>query len=185
VGQDPHRARQDEQPASQLRREPEFGVGDGGRAVDVHRDRRGPSSRQLTFEFLGNDQVVPLERAGRDLLGHRPQQGIATGIARMKPVPEAGNVGSSLPEVRQRLGDRGFHTALFGCSAELGEHCHALLPGPAVHVAEQSDAGGHRTVQPDAAGGRHAGGRDRRCLRTVVHGGDECLLQQSGLCLVR
>jgi hypothetical protein len=178
VGEDAHGTAEHEQTSGQRRGETKFGIDDGGCAVNIYGYRR-----KRGLNGSGRGEMV----AGHDTIAsgivHKRQKGCRPRINSMEAVPETGNVGGLRPPFGENFACRRLEiaAAVMEMVADFGEQLDALLSGAAVGVSEHVDTGGDGAVEADAACGRHAGGGNRRCVRPVVNGGNQCRLKEGCL----
>ena len=169
----PTDARQDEQAAAELRLEAQLAEDHGGDAVDVHRD---VARRLIAFSAASTARADRRVAAADRACGLRPWRPART-AARCADRSDGSDGRSRARSSRRRpcwrADDVGRPPATRSPSApavrvDLAVELHALLAGAAVDVVEHVDRGGHRAVDRQAAGHRHARDRDRRRVRPVV-----------------
>ncbi|HSA79457.1 MAG TPA: hypothetical protein VLE23_01460 [Geminicoccaceae bacterium] len=104
-------------------------------------------------------------------------------VDRVEAVPESRHVAHAAPDQRRVLGGDGIFErgTLSDPRGDPVVKLDRLLAGGAVHVAQDVDRRGHRAVDADAAGHRHARDRDRGRLRPVVDRGHQRGAEQLGL----
>src|SRR5512132_69413 len=107
MGQSPDRARQDEQPPAQRRREAELREHDAGSAVDIQRN--GPSllCRKLRLERAGDGGEAATHRAAERCGIDELEQAGCAWIAGVKAMTEAGNMRNALRRERCHFGANG------------------------------------------------------------------------------
>ncbi|MNL03215.1 hypothetical protein D3C87_1237450 [compost metagenome] len=111
---------------------------------------------------------------------HKRKQLARARIHRMKAMAKAGNErpGIQHPTHLLRGGLRQVRPLVQGRSHTLIK-LQASLPGAAMHIAQYIDGRGHGPVHADAAGAGHAGDRDGRRMRTVIHAGHQGRFEQA------
>ena len=111
------------------------------------------------------------------------QQARRARIERMESVAESGEIADA--RITMALQDEPAASSRSPVSFELGVdlevQLHALLARTTMDVVEHVDRRSHRAVDGHAAGRRHPGDRDRRCLGSMVDGRHECRLEERRL----
>src|SRR5690348_4642184 len=84
-----HRARQDEEPAAELRLEAELAENDCGDAIDVHRNVALPAGGQRLLDGMADVRVAARYRSGAHCFRDELEERRGARIDRMKAVTEA------------------------------------------------------------------------------------------------
>ncbi len=183
VREDADGARQDEQPAPQLRLEAQLAEDDGGDAVDVHRDVAPLDRLQRGLDRVADRRPASADGARCLRLRHQREQRRGARVDRVEAVAEARHdlVADGDAAADDLLGRRDEVAVGAGGRVDLAVELHALLARAAVDVVEHVDRGGHRAVDRQAAGHRHLRDGDRRRVRAVVDAGHHRRLEQVAL----
>src|SRR5262245_32980490 len=104
VRQSADRARQDEQPAAERRREAELRENHTGGAVDVHRHGSSFLRRKLRLHRSANGGKASAHRAGGSSDLHQLEQARRTRVARMKAMPEARDISYAVFCLKKKKG---------------------------------------------------------------------------------
>ncbi len=175
----PDRSRETEKRPCLPGAETQFGVENGGGAVDIHRDGLAFPQGQQGLDPFGDLDDVAGDNARRSRLSCKGHEARSAGICGfVKPMPESRDVGGNLglPAVYLALDLAAF--------CDPGVKRDGLLPRAAVDIVQQVYSRGHRLINGRATGDRHACRRNRWRLRAMIDRRNKSRFKQLGLTLV-